>query len=223
MQMHDSVSILCAFSATHRGHLWIMTLRVRVANFDMNQPVAKTHPSPRWVVEFPGKSCPSLGMSLKCGIKVEQCGGAMGKDGKEGVGAKCASTWHHCRCQRECINEKNNQPISTNQLSLVCRGRLNCGIRQRGYHQVPRLSKTISSNTSHVSGAFQEVMIPHIGYDEHLTSSGSIGVHGNFKHWKQKLLHTLLGIGNVWSKNIFTYIIIQYILYNCILHRFSFL
>lgn len=57
-------------------------LRVQVANIDTEDTSF-----PRWVVEFPGKSCPSFGMSLKRGIKVEQCGGAMGK---EGVGAKCA-------------------------------------------------------------------------------------------------------------------------------------
>ena len=115
----------------------IMTLRVQVASFDLNQP-HREHLLPGWVVECPGKSCPSLGMSLKRGIRVEQCGGAMGKDGKEGVGAKCASTWHDGRCQREGIHEsrknKKNQPISTNQLSLVCWGRINCGIRQRGCH-----------------------------------------------------------------------------------------
>ena len=45
--------------------------------------------------------------------------------GRKGFGAKCASTWHDCRCQREGINEKKqkNQPISTNQLSLVTWGR----------------------------------------------------------------------------------------------------
>lgn len=39
-------------------------------------------------------------------------------------------------------------------------------------------------------------MFPHIGYDGHLISSGSTGVHGNFKHWKQKLLHTILTVEN---------------------------
>lgn len=89
--------------------------------------------------------------------------------------------WLSMPKRRHKWEKTKNQPISTNQLSLVCWGRINCGIRQRGYHQVPQLIKTLNSNKSHFSAAFQEVMIPHIGYDEHLTSSGSI--HGNFKHW----------------------------------------
>ena len=50
-----------------------MTLRVQVVSFDLNQP-NREHLLPGWVVECPGKSCPSLGMSLKRGIRVEQCG-----------------------------------------------------------------------------------------------------------------------------------------------------
>ena len=105
------------FSATHRGHLWIMTLRVQVASFDLNQP-NREHLLPGWVVECPGKSCPSLGISLKRGIRVEQCGGAMGK---EGVWSKvCQHLAWLSMPKRRHKWEKTKKSTNINQSTITC-------------------------------------------------------------------------------------------------------